>query len=335
VKVLNACFTDSGAAAYSLSHALNKVPGISSINLRTSNSFVNYPTLAEVRYYGEENCKRMIEDSDIIVFQTSVRPFFSALHLDPEKIKKKKLMLYFQGSEARHLGAQIIEDAGKLMGHYQLLVSTPDLLPGCNEALEKVFPGEGRKAIWLPVARDFQQLKAQFGMAPRDRKALKQWKGVARKTVICHAPTNLEIKGSAQFYPVITELVETLQEVEFLSIKDVPWDTCMRLLSTIDILYDQCVLGGYGMISVEASIWGTSIFCKLLPEVITVMQKESGVPQPFIQWETPDDLRTQSFMLAQEPKLRKKFGTLAWNYCWTMHDDLNVAERFLKIADQM
>ena len=76
MRILNLCITDSAAGAYSLSHALNKVPGIQSINLRTSNSWTNYPTIAEIKNYGKEPCKTMIEASDVIIFHSAVRPFF-------------------------------------------------------------------------------------------------------------------------------------------------------------------------------------------------------------------------------------------------------------------
>lgn len=321
-KILNLCISDSGAAAYSLSHALNKLPDIQSISLRTSNSWVNYPAIAEVRNYGEEGCRKIVEQSDVIVFHSAVRPFFSALHLDKDKLKDKQIFLYFHGSECRNYGPGIIKDAYDVLGYEpQILLSTPDLL-------ERVPAG-----FWLPVARDFKAIKNRYGLAVRDERALKSWPGLKRKTVVAHAPTNIELKGSPVFYQVITELVEGLPDVEFLSIKDVPWDTCLNMLSGVNILYDQFILGGYGMISVEAAIFGAAVFCKLAPQVCDIITKESGLPQPFIQWNDQDELRTQSFMLVQDRKLQIKFGKMAHDYCVKMHDDLNVAKRFMKLVD--
>jgi hypothetical protein len=125
-----------------------------------------------------------------------------------------------------------------------------------------------------------------------------------------------------------------LENVEYLGIKDVPWDTCLRMLSGVNVLYDQFLLGGYGLISVEASVFGAACFCKLTPKVCEVMEKESGLKQPFIQWLDEDELRTQSFMLAQEPKLQLKFGDLAQQYCRRMHDDVAVAKRFMRILEK-
>jgi hypothetical protein len=319
MRILNLCISDSGAGAYSLSHALNKVPGIQSINLRTSNSWVNYPTIAEIRNYGKEGCKAMIEASDVIIFHSTVRPFFSAFNLDKDKVKHKKLFLYFHGSECRNFGPAILKDTAEIIGgNYGILISSPDLLPLVPDA------------FWMPVARDFATLKRKYDMDARDSKALKSWKGAIKKTVIAHAPTNEELKGSPVFYKIITELVDNFTDLEFLSIRDVPWDTCMRMLSDVSILYDQYILGGYGMISVEAAMFGAAVFCKLNPAVADYMHKESGLPQPFIQWIDEDELRTQSFMLVQDKKLQRKFGGMARVYCQKMHDSPNVAFRFLK-----
>ncbi len=322
LKVLNLCISDSGAGAFSLSHALNKFPDVESISLRTSNSWVNYPAMAEARVYGKEGCKQLVEAADVVIFHSAVRPFFDAFSLDKEVMKTKRKFLYFHGSDCRNNGVAIMEDAREVMGNYEVLLSTPDLL-------ERVPAG-----FWLPVARDFDAISAKYGMADRDRNAMANWGAFKKKTVLAHAPTNVELKGSPVFYKIITELIDTVEDVDFLSIKDVPWDTCLRMLSQVNILYDQFILGGYGMISVEAAVFGVACFCNLAPRVCDVIEKESGLPQPFIQWNNEDELRTQSFMLAQEPELQRKFGALANQYCRKMHDDINVAERFMRILEK-
>jgi hypothetical protein len=126
----------------------------------------------------------------------------------------------------------------------------------------------------------------------------------------------------------------THDNVEFINIEAQQWDSCMRLLKSVDVLYDQFVLGGYGMVSVEASIFGAAIFCKLDPAASALMEKESGMRQPFIQWLDSDELKVQSHALVDKPELQKAFAVNAANYCQKMHDDPNVAERFLKILEK-
>jgi len=324
LKVLNLSTQDMAGAGYCLSHALNKLGDVQSINLRTSNNYINYPSIAEARFYGKEGCKKIVEDADVVVFHTAVRPFFDAFELDREKLKGKRKFVYFHGSECRNMGEQILKDAKDVMGDFEILVSTPDLLTHVPE----------ENSHWMPVARDFQTIKAKYGDNPLDVAALRDWAELNKKTVLGHAPTNLQLKGSATFYKVITEVVETLEGVEFLSIKNLPWDSCLRHLRDVNVLYDQHVIGSYGMVAVEASVFGAAVFCKLKPDVAAFLEREAGVKQPFIQWIDEDELRTQSFMLAQDLKLQQEFGRKTQEFCHRLHDDVNVALRFMKVLER-
>ncbi len=324
LKVLNLATQDMAGAGYCLSHALNKLNDVQSINLRTSNNYLNYPSMSEARHYGKEGCKQIVEDADVVIFHSAVRPFFDAFQLDKEKLKAKRKFVYFHGSECRNYGEQIIKDAKDVMGDFDILVSTPDLLT--------LVPPEN--SYWLPVARDFRAIKNKYGDNAEDQAALRGWAELKRRTVLGHAPTNLQLKGSALFYKVITEIIETFDDVEFQSIKDLPWDSCLRLLRTVNVLYDQHVIGSYGMVAVEASIFGAAVFCKLKPEVAAFIEKETGEKQPFIQWIDEDELRTQSFMIAQDTKLQQEFGAKTYEFCHRLHDDINVATRFMRMLEK-
>ncbi len=326
LRVLNLATQDMAGAGYCLSHALNKIDGVQSINLRTSNNYINYPSMTEARHYGQSGCKAIVEDAEVVVFHTAVRPFIDAFQLDKERLKGKKKFLYFHGSELRNYGEQLIKDATDVIGNFTVLVSTPDLL--------KLVPKD-YDAHWMPVARDFQAIKSKYGDNEIDLSAVEAWGALKRKIVFGHAPTNLQLKGSALFYKIITELVETLDDVEFLSIKDLPWDSCLRLLRTVNVLYDQHIIGSYGMVAVEASIYNAAVFCKLKPDVATFLEKEAGMPQPFIQWLDEDELRTQSFIIAENAEARREFGRKTNAFCRKLHDDYNVAARFLSLVERV
>ncbi|MDD5263870.1 MAG: hypothetical protein PHU43_03440 [Candidatus Bipolaricaulis sp.] len=324
LKVLNLSTQDMAGAGYCLSHALNKLGDVQSINLRTSNNYINYPSMTEARFYGKDGCKKIVEDADVVIFHSAVRPFFDAFQLDKEKLKAKRKFVYFHGSDCRNYGEQTIKDAKEVMGDFEILVSTPDLLASVPK----------ENSHWMPVARDFQAIKTKYGDNPLDMAALNGWAELKRRTVLGHAPTNLQLKGSAIFYKIITEVLETLDDVEFQSIKDLPWDSCLRLLRTVNVLYDQHVIGSYGMVAVEASIFGAAVFCKLKPDVATFIEREAGIKQPFIQWLDEDELRTQSYMIAQDPKLQQEFGVKTEEFCHRLHDDINVASRFMRILER-
>jgi hypothetical protein len=88
------------------------------------------------------------------------------------------------------------------------------------------------------------------------------------------------------------------------------------------------------MVAVEASIFNAAVFCKLKADVATFLEKEAGLKQPFIQWLDEDELRTQSFMLAQDTKLQQEFGAKTYEFCNRLHDDVNVATRFMRILER-
>lgn len=320
MKIVNLSFADSAGAAWALSHALNKADGVQSINLRANNNYINYPSLAEMRTYGEAGCKAIIEKADVVVFHTAILPFYQALKLDPEKMKDKRLMLYFHGSDLRNYGDAIIKQADEILIHYDTLVSTPDLL--------RITP----KATWMPVARSFAEILAKYRPTKRDQVALEAFGAIKKRVILGHAPTNEEIKGTSQFLGPITDVVKDVEYAEYEQIKSLPWDSCLRRLSTIDVYYDQAILGSYGLAAVEASIFEAAIFCRIDPDVAEIMYKESECPQPFIQWESPEDLREKSLGLVGSEKLRQRFGKLANTYCRAMHDDGAVARRFLRLV---
>lgn len=337
VKILNLSFEDSAGAAYTLSHALNKVDGISAINLRSNDNYIGYPTIAEVRHYNEASCRQMVYDADVVVFHTAVLPFYSALHLDKQRMLDKKKLLYFHGSDCRTFGDQIMKQADEWMGKHEILVSTPDLKLQYAPS-----------AHWMPVARSFSEIKREYSLCNQDMHALKAFKAEKTKVLLGHAPTSQARKGSDIFYKVITELVESFPNAEYVGIQNQPWSNCLRQMSRLSIFYDQCLIGAYGLAAVEAAIFKVPVFCLLDPDVMKMMEVESGLPNPFIQFANQvasvekhelipdtDILRTQSFMLVDNPKLRRKFGAMAYEYCKKMHDEDAVAKRFLKIVEGM
>lgn len=325
MKILNLSFGDAAGSGYTLSHALNKVPGIQSVNLRSSNNYIDYPTIAEMRYYRETECRKMVEAADVIVFHTAVFPFLTGLKLEKDRLSKQKKLLYFHGSDARNYGNQIIAQANELFGSegYKILVSTPDLL--------KLVP----QATWMPVARGFKEIHSKYGLNNQDTRALRAFGGAQQKLVFAHAPTSQERKGSELFFRIITELIQHYKSAEFLPIQNMTWDAAMRAIARADIFYDQHILGAYGLAAVEASIFKETIFVRLNADVIECMEKESGLKNPFIQWANDDELRERSVTLCEKPSLIRHFGEKTHEYCLKMHDDLSVTRRFLKTVEAM
>jgi hypothetical protein len=323
VKILNLSVEDMAGAAYTLSHAINKTSNHSAINIRMANNYINYPTLADAKYYNEESIRKIIDASDVIVFHTAILPYMSAFHLDKTSLKNKKCLLYFHGTDCRHYGKVIIQQAKEALGNFEVLVSTPDLLEYLPEA------------TWMPVCRSFSEIKEKYTLPIKDKTALIALNANPIKTTVGHAPTNTERKGSALFLKIITELIQNDPTVEYQVIQNMSWDSCLSAMSNISVYYDQHIIGAYGLAAVEASIFKAAVFCKLSTQVLDTLKSETKIANPFIQWETEDDIRERSFALVHDAKIRKRFGTIAYNYCKAVHDEQPVATRFLKLVEGM
>ena len=325
MKVFNFSFADSAAAAYTLCHALNKkIEGMEAVNMRANDNYLNYPTISHMRNYDRETVKRMILRCDVLVFHTAMQAFMAALGLSKEDLKDKKKLLYFHGSDCRVYGDTLLEQADEAWEDYQILVSTPDLL--------KLVP---KGAEWLPVCRSFTDIKRLHSPSVKDRSALESYGEPHVKTMLGHAPTNPEMKGTNVFMRVITRVIEDIPTAHYRPMQNIPWDSCLKTMGTLDVFYDQCVLGAYGTAAVEASIFELPTICLLKQDVVEHMAALSGKRQPFIQFKNEDDLYEISMRLCMDAELRHDFGRMAYIYSKAIHDEKPVAERFMKIVSDM
>jgi len=325
LKILNLCYTDMAGAAFTLSHAINKYTKHQAISLRGQNNYLSYPAFAEMQDYNVDLCRKMVYNSDVIVFHTVVLPYLEGLGIDHERLKGKKLLVYFHGTEFRQIGDQLIEQAQMLLGNPQFLVSTPDMM-----ALQK-------DVKWLPVCRSFSEISRRYGLCNQDRKALDAFVVPKGKVVFTHAPTSEEKKGSAMFYRAITKVIKELSYVSFLTIRNQPWFECLQHLRNVDVLFDcnPPFPFAYGAVSVEASIFKSAIVTKIDNDTIRRIKELTGLKSPFITFSDEADLTNKAFRLAEDPELRRIFGGMAYKYCKAVHDEKPVAKRFMNILESM
>jgi hypothetical protein len=273
--------------------------------------------------YTVEAIQQVIKASDAIVFHTAILPYMAAFQLKQADLKNKRCLLYFHGTDCRHYGKTIITQAKEALGNFEICVSTPDLLEFIPEA------------VWMPVARSFKDIKAKYTLPKIDVDALKALNANRVKTTLGHAPTNTERKGSALFYKIITELIQNDPKLEYQVIQNMSWDSCLSAMSTMDVYFDQHIIGAYGLASVEASIFKAAVFCKLSTNVLDIIKSETKLDNPFLQWDTEDELRERAYAVTYDKKIRRKFGDIAHAYCQAVHDEAPVAARFIKTVEAL
>lgn len=334
MRILNLCFHDFAGVGYTLSHAVNKHTKHKAINLRSTSGYMAYPAIAKMRHYTVELCRKMVYKADVIVYHSVLKPFFLGLDLDPAKLRDKKNILLFHGTDFREAGQDIMKDADELIENYQVIVTTPDLLLSAP-----------KDAKWLPNARSFSEISSQFGICNQDRAALASFGPPHPKVVFTHAPTGERKKGSVTFYRVITKMIKMLPYISFLTIRKQAWAQVLRHLPDIDVLFDQdppehvTVNPPYGCISIEASIFHKPVITKLTKPVVKLIAKETGLTFadgfPFVTFKDEDDLLGKAVKLAEDEKLRGIYGDLMYNYCKAVHDEKPVVDKFMRIIEGM
>lgn len=84
------------------------------------------------------------------------------------------------------------------------------------------------------------------------------------------------IKGTPFIEEQIKHILDIFpKEVDYVTIEDLPWNQCLKIISSCDIIIDQVISGWYGGISVEAALVGTlpiayinSALLRHIPEVM-------------------------------------------------------------------
>jgi len=330
LKIVHLSFQDFGGGAYTLSHAINRIckGKHQAINIRSTGSYISYPAIVEMKNYTVPQVQKMVYNADVIVYHSWCKPYFDGLLLDPDVVNEKKNIVFFHGTELRNLGPEILKEADEIFDNYKVLVSTLDLLSHAPKDAE-----------WQPTCRSFSEIHRQFGFCNQDQAALKSFGIPREKVVFTHAPTSEVTKGSSMFYRVMTQLIKVLPYVLFKPIRQQPWANVLRSLSQVDVMFDRNpppeMDTGYGNVAIEAAIFKVPTVTKMSREMQQLIKAKTGFDNPFVVFEGEDELTRKVFQLAQDVKVRRMLGEMAYKYCKAVHDEKSVVGRFLKIVEEM
>lgn len=335
LKILIAGIRDVGGNGYNLAHAINKYTDHSAINLRGQSTYINFPCMADMGNYTIKLCRKMITESDVIVFQSTLKPFFEGLGLTKRKLKNKKKLLWCMGTEWRYGRNYLMQHADFFLGkNYRIMLGGSGMfLPGEDPEKTPCPPD----AKWLPPVKPFSEIRRRYGLCNQDETALEHFAVPKKKVVFCHAPTSEAKKGSPIFYRAVTEAMHALPDLSFLTIANRPWRTCLSLIAGADVMLDQAppFPVGYGAISVEASIFKLPVVTKINPQCITWLKQQTGMDSPFVTFTDEEDLLAKIYRLAVDAKLRRILGNMTYKFCKAIHDEKPVVERFMKILEEM
>lgn len=170
----------------------------------------------------------------------------------------------------------------------------------------------GPDVAWLPVAVD----AAEIARHRRTRR-----RGPIR---IGHAPTNRAVKSTDAFLAAASRLAER-HAIEVVLLEGLPWAECLPLKGTLDVLYDQVILG-YGLNAVEAWAMGIPVVAGADPATLRRMRDEFGGDLPFMVADV-DTIEATLQALILDATLRDEYAERGRAHVARFHDDEQVVRR--------
>jgi len=168
---------------------------------------------------------------------------------------------------------------------------------------------------WLPCPINVERLRA-MKQPSTDR------------ILICHAPTNREIKSTAVLLKAVKRLQDEGLPVDLDLIEHRPWAECLERKARADIYFDQVILG-YGCNALEAWGMGIPVVAGAADDTLDEMERRFGV-LPFYH-ATEETIYDALREMVESPELRKRYGQIGHDYVRKYHDEPVVVEQLKAI----
>jgi glycosyltransferase involved in cell wall biosynthesis len=149
---------------------------------------------------------------------------------------------------------------------------------------------------------------------------------VREQTVIAHAPTNREVKGTRYVLAAVERLRDEGVAVRLDLIEGVTNTEALRRLRDADVVVDQLLIGWYGGFAVEAMALAKPVLCFIREE--TPADNPFGAELPIVRT-TADTLVERLRELAVDRQARARIGAASRAFVERRHDPRSVAREIL------
>ncbi len=164
------------------------------------------------------------------------------------------------------------------------------------------------RVLWLPPPVDIKRMRNIRRQHYRTRRRLR----------VGHAPTNREIKGTAAFEAAMKQLEERLP-VEMVLIEHQPWVNCLNVKATVDVFFDQPILG-YGVNAIEAWAMGIPVIAGVENPIVREGMLDKWDVLPFYET-TEETLYDALSAMVQDADLRAEYSKLGTQHVERWHSE--------------
>lgn len=143
--------------------------------------------------------------------------------------------------------------------------------------------------------------------------------------LIIHAPSYRLIKGTGYVLKAVRKLEREGYSFKFLLCENMPNHVLRKRLTDSEIVIDQLLLPGYGLVSIEGMAGGNAVVGGAVPGF-------NGFPDelPIVQT-TPKTIYENLKLLLEDPALRAELAEKGRKYVEAYHEYKKVTKDFLKI----
>jgi len=307
--------------------------------IRNSNMFVYFYDLA----------KEFIKNSyshDIFVFNFATS-FFSAFiplkyartlsYIDLPLLKAmgKKIVFFANGSDLRSYKLLIEEmENAELYSHAKYMKN--DLIDvlstkGGDESMQKIKAKKLEKyadhIFTRPNMAQFLARPYHLFWVPIDLSSIEYRVNQSDEPLIIHAPSSRPVKGTKYVLPTIKKLERDGYKFMFMLCETMRNDEFRKKLAEAEIVIDQLLLPGHGLLGIEAMASGNAVLGSAVPGYNGFSDE-----LPIITT-TPDNIYDNLKIVLEDPELRVELAKRGRRYVEKYHDYKKVTIDFLEKID--
>jgi hypothetical protein len=173
--------------------------------------------------------------------------------------------------------------------------------------------------LWLLAPDETEWLPAPYNLEWL-RGFRKEASGPALR--IGHAPTDRPTKSTEAFLEAVDRLAET-HAVELVLIERKPWQKCLEQKGTVDVFFDQVLLG-YGNNAIEAWGMGIPVIAGGQPDTLAEMRNRFG-QLPF--YEATEDTIFKALHDMADGAVRAEYAKRGLDHVRRFHDETLVVRQ--------
>lgn len=308
MRIIDITSVDTGGQSYKLARAIREYTEHESHSFIKELDYLNFPYENILGKHDRDFAKEYFASADIVHLHNKYRNANGWYEYN----KNAKWLIHQHGRFGDNTDLNEIYDTDKKRGALRV-VSTLNLLPYVNNDPERWIPAPFRLS-------DFTALKEKYYRIPTVRHP--------RKFRIAHSPTNRTYKNT----DLLIRICSKIPNAELVLIEKKTNAEALLMRATCDITYDQMHLC-YGNSGLEGMAFGQPVICGMPDRVRGAIKNYIGY-EPFL-FATPQTLMEKILLLMNDKDIFKHYSEISTKYINDWHCDKKVAERVVKIYNNL